>query len=123
MKTETENLRELDSLIAEKVFGWSDIEWSQSSYEFPEEPPPRFLRGHLDGGLWREIPHYTTDPAAAMQVLEKCAEALPGGVKVRRRKHDLAWTVAKFEDLSPVWSVSKTLPIAICRFAKALYSK
>lgn len=66
------------------------------------------------------VPHYSTDPAAAMQALEKCCELLPGGVHIKKRDSG-DWIVSKREDIDPVWEVAETLELAIARFAFKLY--
>jgi hypothetical protein len=64
--------RELDALIAEKVMGWTDIEEDES------DPNTRYSWNEAFIGLdptapgcFRSIPCYSTDMAAAWEVLEK----------------------------------------------------
>jgi hypothetical protein len=71
----------------------------------------------------------TTDPAAAMMVLEKCVE------KLGKDAYELVVGLHVYQaDAPPLWMVcssgrrgfqtlAETLPLAICRFAKRLFSK
>ncbi len=108
MKTLTEKeLRELDALM-HSICGWT-YDDSRKCW-------------HKNGYWTAEPDRYTTDPAAGMMVLEKCAGLLEGGVKIKHHK-DGKWTISKFEDLDPVWSAAETLPLAICLFAKKMFTK
>jgi len=64
------------------------------------------------------FPHYTTDPADAMQVLEKCCQnyGMCGIVRVAYSKGFVEPWVCEHEK-------SETLPLAICLFARKLFSK
>lgn len=103
-------LRELDAWIAEYVFGAKNIEWIDCWAELgcPKKP---FSNHGADS-----IPEYTTDPAAAMMVLEKCSGRLLGYI-----------TIGKFERFQVMAkkhiAESETLPQAICLFAKKLFEK
>jgi len=66
------------------------------------------------------IPHYTTDPAAAMIVLEKCAEKCLN-LEIDFRKG--TWAVGLWRIATPLEATAETLPLAICLFAKKLFSK
>ena len=129
MKTEIK-LRELDEWIAVNLFNWdvSRVGWCDSAikhcvgkscYGFPP-----------DSANWKTcalphlIPCYTTDLDATMMVLEKCnirqseKDFIEMGIKKtgkQKRNHYLA--TAEF-------SVNaKTLSLAICLFAKKLFTK
>ena len=59
--------RELDALIAEKIFGWS-LDPNRASDDICWLMPP---------GGWhvaKSVPQYSTDIAAAMEVVEKLSE-------------------------------------------------
>ncbi len=64
--------------------------------------------------------HPSTDPAAAMQVLEKCADKLDDPKKYNPG-------VSPITKSGGQWWVgnqhAETLPLAICLFAKQLFSK
>lgn len=134
-------LRELDAWIAEHVFNyvWArDTAWIRS--DFPrgsmfrkgtkclvEKVCKELSWSKLTGGeafapdRYHHVPHYSTNAAAAMMVLEKCLS------KVR----DL--TMAEYEDLESFngyrvygrsgEAIAETLPLAICLFAKKLFCK
>jgi hypothetical protein len=65
--TDLKPSRELDALIAEKVMGWRPMQ----SFPFKQEDWPAFC--DLDGReIWQgDIPHFSTDIAAAWEVVEK----------------------------------------------------
>lgn len=105
-------MRELDAWIAEHVFVWQ--------YKMTGSDPVE------DGECWFsesgkfpcELPYYTTDPAAAMVVLEKCTQKDSVGI----------WRVSHIEFVvknhrESVRATSETLPLAICLFAKQLFTK
>lgn len=83
-----------------------------------------------DGSASGDWPHPTTDPAAAMEVLKKCAEQseiLAGNVMVAKYR-DLenfeGWRVALDVYGMATYKidvVSETLELAICLFAKKLF--
>ncbi len=61
------SLRELDALVAEHVMGWRSVSKPK------EAPDPKDLEdyfGIAEGACWL-VPHYSTDIAAAWQVVEK----------------------------------------------------
>ena len=107
----TQELRELDAWIAFNVMKWgySNFYWWNQGVILPITECPRF----------------TTDPAAAMAVLKKCAE---------KCQHD----VAIVSPVPKMWKVgyvswddetilgkeeAETLELAICLFAKALFEQ
>ena len=97
--------RELDAWIAERVMGWI----------------PTFKDcGKSPSGCETLFPHYTTDPAAAMEVLKKCAEkcSLAGMEFVIVRGFD--WRVCA-EPQRGISTFAETLELAICKFAKKLW--
>lgn len=103
--------RELDALVAGQVMGWRLVTKAGGR-----------LYWHGPDGLWLcgeyDLPHYSTDTAAAMQIIEKLR---PMGFAVTIMDTDARvkgnWSVcfdtpaAGFEDEAP------TLPEAICRAA------
>ena len=96
--------RELDILVAEKVMGCYGL--------FKHSDGTPLCECH---GL-RPVPRYSTDIAAAWEVLKK----LPNGVYVGYEKAAGAWCVAaNWADGEPFsWlSYGKTAPLAICRAA------
>jgi hypothetical protein len=63
--------RELDALVAEKVMGWLHTESWQSDGEITGTTP--------DYRAWVPVPRYSTDWAAAGEVVEKVRAQMPGG--------------------------------------------
>jgi len=121
----TAELRELDVWIAKELFGWdfSEKGWCMSALQHRQMNgfyygfPPDSIQ-YKGCALPHRAPDYTTDPAAAMQVLEKCI-AMVEDVHIlwhlERRGYCVCWDgVREFSD---------TLPLAICLFAKKLFSK
>lgn len=120
--TELRELRELDAWIAEHVMGWH---WLVNSSK------TRFIR-EFDGDraagsepLWihwdETLPRPTTDPAAAMLVLEKCMTYSANQFIYWQRGGNHIVSMQHWNGDSSI--ESDTLPIAICLFAKALFSK
>ena len=91
-----EQMRELDRWISGHVFNWSDIDYDVN-----------------------RTPYYTLALESAMEVQMKCVEKGPISV---RQLTDGKWIV------SGEWSwdessVAETLPLAICKYAKELFSQ
>lgn len=72
---------------------------------------------HDDIHIW---PHYTTDPAAAMIVLEKCLERTKDDPCLYIGKLDSEYLIGS--EIIGVEGCSKTLPLAIALFARELFS-
>lgn len=127
MNTANENeTRELDAWIAEHVMGWTweDYDDNNGKYLLSTDGfnygvqhwnnhPPTYMNF---------LPRYTSNPGAAMGVLEKCiAKSMPcfqdsGGGNIRIFAHD----GLDGEEFSVE---AKTLPLAICLFAKELFTQ
>jgi len=105
---ETEQ-RELDAWIAENVMGW-DLGESKPGHGWPWFGEFGF------GDEQEKIPHYTTDPAAAMEVLKKCSEE----TYITTRRHKRCWSMSGSNGMT---IEAETLELAICLFAKKLFSK
>ncbi len=58
------DLRELDAKVAERVFGWTSLREKAGILNNPVGFNPR-------AGIEQAIPHYSTDPAAATELLEQ----------------------------------------------------
>jgi hypothetical protein len=132
--SETE-LRELDAWIAENVMGWElakdeyHARMSLSkSYCISSDKTVCF--GH-QGQFSLFKP--TTNPAAAMELLKKCGEQgiLKGEFKLPVsifRRGDLQWVVSENCEDAPehefyIVVEAETLELAICLFAKKLFTK
>jgi len=109
--------RELDALVAERVMGWSNISRGadgDDAYGWNAS-----LSGHVPPHGRIQIPKYSTNIAAAWEVVEK---------RLSTDGHFAFWpSVAGFSvayhgirtwDSEPVWEVwAETAPLAICRAA------
>lgn len=108
-KSELREFRALDAEIAPFVFPHSRIEHSTNGVE-----PEVYVDGY---GFF----HPTTDPAAAFEVLKKCAEK-DAPQSIATCKEGELWKVFYGGRYHEAQS-DTTLELAICRFAKALFSK
>jgi len=98
-------LRELDAWIFERIFGGA-LALTGSHYP---------------------LPHYTTDPAAAMAVLEKCL------AKISTGSLEIYQGADEGPEYRPIFCIGKmpteevvmdeSLTLAICLFAKKLFEK
>lgn len=93
----------------------------------PEEAKKReYLRGEEPVTIHElPIPHYTTSPADAMRVLEKCCDE---GFVTSIHKNKARWEVSRiykgaFRMHESDFTFAETLPIAICLFVRKLFSK
>jgi hypothetical protein len=114
-------MRDLDAWVAERVIG-NRVTGAPSAllvetlYETNDRMESLMMPS-------QRLKNYTTDPAAAMQVLEKCHEqccvetGLFENISGSKRGH-FARSVYK-----DVESEAETLSLAICHFAKQLFSK
>lgn len=143
MKTETENLRELDAWIAEHVMGqakmfglkkrgywyrpdahgYTDRQSEAWRLSLEEAKKHEYKRGYEPVLVCElDTPRFSTDPAAAMRVLEKCAEKLGSMEWIGISWDDGQWKVrivhSPWEDFT-----DDTLPLAICKLSKQLFSK
>jgi hypothetical protein len=120
MKENENELRELDAWIAEHVMG----------FEYPCIFEPTGGTGeicalcnhhaHFDRHLF---PHYSTDPASAFQVLEKCLERLESKdlrmwKGITKGMYFLAYGECDEDRVK-----AETLPLAIALFSKKLYGE
>ena len=121
--------RELDALVAEKVMGWCITAWNDGEPWGNREvfPPFEPINGipadcdcisHSEAG---EPPHYSTDIAAAWEVVEK----LDGGGErgtfwwmISSPGNDTMYSARIFEgSVEIVGAMAPTAPLAICRAA------
>lgn len=118
--TTTKEDRELDELnawIAEHVMGWRRVDalydLSYGQFYVHAEHGICALKNITEIGPFKPA----TDPAAAMGLLAKCAEKCAVGI----RKGD-KWDVYAIGS-NVTFGIATTLPLAICLFAKSLFSK
>lgn len=113
-------LRELDAWIAEHVMGWRGIEWFQpDSPRLADRQPKGFYRSVVNG-VCVAIPAYTTSPADAMMVLERCQKH---GTTLALNLGSSGQYWVSDCDKKARYAVAETLPLAIALFAKKLFSK
>jgi hypothetical protein len=130
-------LRELDAWIAKHVFGCKPkpIRIKDGRKTIRVEYHCLCNPSHAVG--WSQIFKYSTDPAAAMMVLEKCCEhnthgnyccvtkSLPCDSMIDKKNGH--WNVGVLDgEGMHIFGTSgnaKTLPLAICLFAKKLFTK
>ncbi len=144
--------RELDALVAEKVFGYTvELRWCErnecggwnevlsinsSHANICENDPaqyslrPCFLHP-IEDGLWYAVPDYSTDIAAAWQVVAHmeewgywCEMRTP---VMKREKPNPYWSIVDYcraefhphglAEQGDLWAAASTLPIAICQAA------
>lgn len=131
-------LRELEIWLAEHLFGykWYRFE-AGGKHWFTQTHPSAWVQ--RQGGIEAppegtemnsDAPRYTTDPAAAMEVLKKCAEEQTVTVE-HSDKNQLGqpqWLVALLGEhdgdyVEEFCKCAPTLELAICLFAKQVFHK
>jgi len=101
--------RETDALIAEKVFGWEDASWDCECHCYTGHPKERYR--------YEQVPHYSTDIAAAREVSKKIAYM---GVDTQQQFIIQLQLDLMGGGLYPLGLINAS-PLAICRAAlKAL---
>lgn len=120
-------LRKLDAWICEKAMGWKQVRDLQKI-----EKGGEFFLHETDGPFVHERQNYikkfspTTDPSAAMTVLEKCTQEIENRLGeldcLQIQWHDGEWAVCSFDD-DDIPVKSPTLSLSICRFARKLFEK
>lgn len=130
-KLSEKQLRELDVWIAEHVMGFKSTKTPDDAFDsnerlsFSGSASRRFMvsttyQYNGKGKWWHQWHYYepTTDPAAALEVLKKCYQTLsicscktPNGFKF--------WFPSEYNSAIE----SEALELAICLFAKKLFSK
>jgi Phage ABA sandwich domain len=117
----TQEMRELDVWIAEHVMEWREVNCLRDfcSGSFLRNADCDCLAFECQTGTWKP----TTDPAAAMAVLEKCAEKLRGmDISIRRRTViGTGWLITWSGDYHN--ASEETLPQTICAFARELFKE
>lgn len=115
--------RELDALIAEKVMGWTNVAERRNTFTRPGALIPSDWRGWSgdtpNGEREQLIPPYSTDIAAAWQVVERFSAKWIDIVY----RPDAGWwvTIDGRGHGNAGGAIEKTLPLAICLAAlKAL---
>jgi hypothetical protein len=105
--------RELDALVAEKVMGFKVIETDECNGE-----DNLWLQGYED----QELPSYSTDVAAAWEVVEKLklfqvkqtdSDGYTDYVQLWQDSEGI-WTIGDWEDQLLILSEGESAPHAIC---------
>lgn len=136
----TSDERELDSWIAEHVMGYRWMWFSQLDdpecgkrciaptffrecvKEVPRHPGVEFPLA--SNGIWdKRLPHYTTDPAAAFEVLKKCMEHYGDRGGTLRLHFNGQSGFGISDDANRYFVFEAPLETAICHFARGLFSK
>lgn len=103
-------MRELDIWITTNIMGIA-VTYEECK-TFPGVKLPT-----IDG--WKHPPQYTVERALAMEVLEKCAVRCD----IRVQEDNKEYAVLASDEADMMYSRAKTLPLAICLFAKQLFSQ
>lgn len=100
-------MRELDAWIAEKVMGYKMHPSSEDHWIRPDSNRIDSFRP-------------TTDPAAALMVLERCAEKV-GQVKLTHPKHTISgmWHITDMD--SDIFAGHENRDVAIALFARKVW--
>lgn len=124
--------RELDAWIAEHVMGFEERPCYRGSARIEGMTfyvaNGRSVTGEASKGN-HQFPKYTTDPAAAMEVLKKCAEEcdMPIEIDRKRDKKTGNWRIESGTMAQGLLAIAppecNTLELAICLFAKKLFTK
>lgn len=134
-------LRELDAWIAEHVLGWKWYKYlpednhAYSGCRTLANSRHKYLVKASGGeplapDAFYNTPKPTTNPADAMLVLEKCVKHLSGSdgggpalALAWLGDAQEAYQLTETDTGHGAEAVSASLPLAICQFAKALFSK
>lgn len=104
--------RELDAWIAEHVMGWKrGPQWGNGNGEW--------LNGEIPVCTWHTAPQFCTNPVAAMALLEKCAKK---AVSISIVPQSNGGWIIYAHGIDTNMVEADDLPLAICLFAKKLYS-
>lgn len=119
-------LRELDAWIAEHVMGckpWDEekVRCILQPNEFVLSIPSKIVRARIGAGQTADF-EPTSNHASAMMVLEKCFERV-GLIDMSRVKVEPFNFCVGATYKTGCESEASTLPLAICLFAKKLFTK
>lgn len=107
-------IRELDAFIAERIFGFTMVRNLTEEYS-------QALVGIKDGRQM-DVPPFSTSPAAAMEVLEKCFDKSGSGIVAGQTFGGFYCEVfpptRELKNIKP----HPTLELAICGCAKKLFA-
>lgn len=117
-------MRELDAWIAEHVMGWR-LSTRGGSWRSTD---PGWIDSENELQRIQENWKPSTDPAAALEVLKKCADKSDMPIEIdRKRDNGGPWRVETGVLSQGLVAIAprdqNTLELAICLFAKKLFSK
>jgi len=121
--------RELDALVAEKVMGWHDPQdpewngwkdcglliWQDSMIRPRDKPPVNSKAGWMAYGVVDRVPAFSTDIAAAWEVVEKLHQRFPT-IHLSLGAPNQRWYCSFFGTVDDKGSAleADTAPLAIC---------
>ncbi len=128
MKTYTEQeLSELNAWIAEHVMGWAECKVYELGSTCGIESHFVIMGGIVHRWAPVDWPAFepTTDPAASMLVLEKCLSKLGNDQSISLCLIDKGHNIMAVDNSFKIFAEAdgSNLPLAICLFAKHLFSK
>ena len=110
-------LRELNAWIAERMM---EVKCAHEWQRISKRKCKCLKCGYIQwNGSANSCADYTIDPAAAMQVLEKCAEKCTVQITKECGPYPIINSLVSGSGLG---EEAPTLPLAICLFAKQLFS-
>jgi len=117
-----QELRELDAWIAVNVFSWTEGTASGDDRKcfWPSDCDTEKKRKRWIYGI--AVPNYSTDPAAAFEVLRKCCEKRSVAILYSGHSKELNFYQIDLVG-GRLFSQSETLELAIAKFAQKLFSK
>lgn len=115
----TTELRDLDAYIAEHVFGATRA--IDKGFACGDGDDRHTVRFNRDEG-WTACPFYTTDSAAAIKVLERCAERFEH-LEIMRTCEGKYMVWVHGRGLYKRDRIANTLPLAICLLAQQLFKE
>lgn len=115
--------RELDAWICERVFKLKRVKhpWEVKDGTFAVSNNGVIYV--LESFNHLKLFHPTTDRAPAMEVLEVCLEKLAGVTDVLISKTNNWHIECDFDEHPGIGVSAENLPLAICKFARALYEQ
>ena len=123
MNHDEKELRDLDLWIAEHVMAYTRGHPGGCAKEYWQPPPYKFGVIPVE-----KVPKFTTNPADAMAVLEKCAEKCTVTIEcAKNASGDWQAMVSRLNQegrktVEDFCKVADTLPLAICLFSKKIFA-
>lgn len=112
----TEELRQLDAIIATKVMGWKHVGIVE-----PLKGHTQLKGNRPQDGMLDNVPYFTINRADAMLVLEKCGEKADGGIRYRYKPGQGSFSHGLSCFNVPHVVTAESMPLAIAIFAKEVF--